>query len=215
VLLAKQAATLDAISGGRLTLGLGVGWRDDDFRATGSAEHFACRGSVLGRQIATLRRVWSGGGAHDVSGPIGPAPARANGPEILLGGYTPAALRRAGRVADGLLALAAPAAVVSEHFRQVVAAREAAGRSGRPRLVTARYFARGDDARARAERNVRAYYAFGGDAMVSGVLSGLVTDAAAARASREQLAEIAADELFFYATNADPSQLERLADAVL
>lgn len=215
VLLAKQAVTLDAISGGRLSLGLGVGWREDDFRATGTADRFARRGSVLAGQIATLRRVWSGGKLDGIDAPIGPAPARAGGPELLLGGYTPAALRRTGRLADGLLALAAPAPVIAEHYRAVESAWREADRPGRPRLVAARYFALGDDARARAETNVRAYYAFGGEGAVRGVLAGMITNVDAARANRDELAALGVDETFFWATNADPAQLERLAKAVL
>src|SRR5262245_28562178 len=72
--LAKQAATLDAVSGGRFTLGLGVGWRDDDFVATGT--DFRRRGERLEEQIAILRRVWSGEPLSERVGPVGPRPVR-------------------------------------------------------------------------------------------------------------------------------------------
>jgi alkanesulfonate monooxygenase SsuD/methylene tetrahydromethanopterin reductase-like flavin-dependent oxidoreductase (luciferase family) len=215
VLLAKQAATIDALSGGRLSLGLGVGWRDDDFRATGTADRFARRGDVLDEQIRTLRAVWSGSTLDGVGAPIGPRPVRRGGPEILLGGSALAALRRAGELADGFLAVPAPAAEIARQYGQVVAAREKAGRSGKPRLVAARYFALGEDARARAEANVRDYYAIGGDAFVQGILGGLVTTEAAARAAVAELQQLGADELFFWPMHGDLAQIERLAKAVL
>jgi alkanesulfonate monooxygenase SsuD/methylene tetrahydromethanopterin reductase-like flavin-dependent oxidoreductase (luciferase family) len=215
VLLAKQAATIDAISGGRLSLGLGVGWRDDDFRATGTGPLFAKRGDVLSEQIRTLRAVWSGATLDGVEGTIGPRPVRAGGPEILLGGAAPAALRRAGELADGFFALPAPAAVVAEQYRAVVAAWEKAGRAGKPRLVAPRYFALGDAGRARGEANVRSYYQIAGDAFVQGVLGGLVTTEAAAQAEVAALAAVGVDELFFWPMDADRGQIERLAKAVL
>ena len=71
-LLAKQAATLHRIGGGRFTLGLGVGDRDDDHLAAGRDRH--TRGRRLDDQMATLHRIWSGAPYSDTVGPIGPAP---------------------------------------------------------------------------------------------------------------------------------------------
>ncbi|MFI5273580.1 MAG: LLM class flavin-dependent oxidoreductase, partial [Ktedonobacterales bacterium] len=70
--LAKQAATIDALSLGRLTLGLAVGGREDDFAAAEVDYH--TRGARFEQQLAELRRIWSGGPAVDGTGPIGPAP---------------------------------------------------------------------------------------------------------------------------------------------
>jgi alkanesulfonate monooxygenase SsuD/methylene tetrahydromethanopterin reductase-like flavin-dependent oxidoreductase (luciferase family) len=76
-LLAKQAATLDALSGGRLTLGLGVGGREDDFHAAHAS--FKGRGRHMERQLELMKRVWSGKPMGDDVGPIGPAPVRSGG----------------------------------------------------------------------------------------------------------------------------------------
>jgi alkanesulfonate monooxygenase SsuD/methylene tetrahydromethanopterin reductase-like flavin-dependent oxidoreductase (luciferase family) len=75
VLLAKQAASVDALSGGRLTLGLGAGLRDDDFQVVGVDFH--TRGRRFDEQLATMKRVWSGESLARGAGPIGPRPARA------------------------------------------------------------------------------------------------------------------------------------------
>ena len=98
-LLAKQAASLDALSGGRLTLGLGVGAREDDFQAAEVSFHR--RGKIFDEQLATIQRIWSGERLNEAVGPIGPAPAQAGGPEILIGGYAPAAMQRLGKWGNG------------------------------------------------------------------------------------------------------------------
>lgn len=86
-LLAKQAATLDRMTGGRLVLGLGIGGRDDDHQVTGI--DMRTRGRRLDEQMAVMRRLWSGEPYGDGIGPIGPAPARSGGPEVLFGGFKP------------------------------------------------------------------------------------------------------------------------------
>ena len=99
--LAKQAATIDAMSGGRLTLGVGVGAREDDFQAAPASYHD--RGRRFEEQLALMKRVWSGGAVSDEVGPMGPPPAQSGGPELLIGGYAPTAIGRAGRWADGFI----------------------------------------------------------------------------------------------------------------
>ena len=110
--LAKQAATLDVLSAGRLDLGLGIGWSPVEFTATGaSREH---RGARTEEYLAVLRTLWSGDVArHDgrfytvPPSRMDPPPVQRPGPPILLGGAVPAALRRAGRLADGWISRSA------------------------------------------------------------------------------------------------------------
>ena len=91
--LAKQAVTVDQISGGRLTLGLGVGWRDADFRLTG--RDFSSRGKVFDQQLRDLRTAFAGKEIVPGTRPVAPAPVQAPLP-ILIGGTTDATLRRIG-----------------------------------------------------------------------------------------------------------------------
>lgn len=212
VLLAKQTATLDAISGGRLTLGLGVGWRKDDFAATGA--DFTRRGALLERQIEVLRRVWAGEPSGVDAGPVGPRPVTPGGPEVLLGGATPAAFERAGRLADGFVALAIAPSRVGPSFELVLAARRAAGRDGRPRLLAALYYVLGDAAE-RGQAELREFYAPGGPRFADVV-------AGSARTTPDSIAEVIAelsdagvDELFLWPAVADLEQLERLAEVAL
>ena len=124
VLLAKQAATLDQISGGRFTLGIGVGTREDDYRAAGV--EFGLRGRRLDEQLALLRRIWADASRADAPDTIGPAPTHAGGPEVLFGGFTTAALRRVARWGDGFVC-AAPLERAGRLFEAVE--RSSSGRS--------------------------------------------------------------------------------------
>lgn len=134
VQLAKQAATLDVLSGGRLELGLGIGWSPLEFAATGAAEDH--RGARAEEYLAVLRALWSGGGDgfkgrfHTLPpGRMDPKPVQRPGPPILLGGVVPAALRRAGRLADGWLSRSATN--LTSIGASVAVVREAAEGAGR------------------------------------------------------------------------------------
>ncbi|HEY0229153.1 MAG TPA: LLM class flavin-dependent oxidoreductase [Mycobacterium sp.] len=156
-LLAKQAASLDALSRGRLTLGLAVGGRADDYHAVSAC--FEDRGRRLDEQLAVMKRIWSGEPLGNGVGPVGPTPARPGGPEVLFGGYLPPAIRRVGRWGDGYLH-EGPPAEAAELYRVAEESWKAAGREGRPRFVGAFYFGLGPNAREKASVSLGDYYAF-------------------------------------------------------
>ncbi|AWN30320.1 MULTISPECIES: LLM class flavin-dependent oxidoreductase [Streptomyces] len=210
-LLAKQAATLDLLSGSRFTLGIGIGGRDDDYLASGI--DLRTRGRRLDTQMATLRRLWSGEPLSADVGPIGPAPARPGGPEVLFGGFVPAALERVARWGDGFLGAALPPGHMDGLFRQVEDAWDRAGRTGRPRLVAQVNAALGPQPtldRARAE--LRAYYA--PHSYTDHVVNGLLTSGDQIREAVAAFRAIGADEVMLYCWSPDPDQVERLAGAV-
>ncbi|MFJ4716477.1 LLM class flavin-dependent oxidoreductase [Streptomyces sp. NPDC088785] len=209
-LLAKQSATLDRMTGGRLVLGLGVGGRDDDHRAAGT--DLRTRGRRLDGQLALMRRLWSGEPYGDGVGPIGPAPARPGGPEVLFGGFKPAAIERVAGWGDGFLA-AAPPSWAGGLFDIARGFWKDHGRAGAPRIVAQVNVALGpedvvDDARAR----LHAYYGFTG--MADRMVAGLLTTPAAIRGAIAAFANLGADEVMLYCHGADPHQVERLADAL-
>lgn len=156
-LLAKQAASVDRLSNGRLTLGLAVGGRPDDFSAAGA--EFAGRGDRLDRQIAEMRRIWAGE-RRGIAGPIGPVPTSEAGPPLILGGHSPRAIARAARLADGWICGGGGPGSFTRGAVEVRAAWDAAGRQGRPRLMALAYFALGDDAQGTAEKYIDGYYGF-------------------------------------------------------
>jgi probable F420-dependent oxidoreductase len=104
--LAKQAASVDVLSNGRLDLGLGLGWMPEEFAAAGGV--MAGRGARTAEYIEVMRRLWASGvaefrGEHYTipAGRAAPQPVQRPGPPVLLGGTVPRALQRVGRLADG------------------------------------------------------------------------------------------------------------------
>jgi len=210
-LLAKQAATLDRISGGRFVLGLGVGGREDDHEAAGIDLH--TRGRRLDQQMAVMRRIWSGAPYSDSAGPIGPRPHRDGGPEVLFGGFKPAALARVARFGDGFLA-AAPPSWLGPLIETVRRFWTEAGRPGSPRIVAQANAALGpqdvvDDARAA----MTGYYRFAG-AMADQMIAGMLTTPAQIRKTIAEFEDLGADEVMLYCYGRDPGQVERLADVI-
>jgi probable F420-dependent oxidoreductase len=131
--LAEDAAVVDDLSGGRLILGLGIGWRAEEFRMLRIP--FAERRARLEESVEVLRRAWTGerfsyhGEIFDFDRiRVTPPPAQPGGPPIYLGGYAPAAVRRAGSIGDGYITDAAPAEDVR---RALLLAEDAARGSGR------------------------------------------------------------------------------------
>ena len=208
--LAKQAASLDAISGGRLTLGLGVGRRPDDYAAAPAA--FEERGRRLSRALTTMRRVWNGEGAAPGVGPMGPAPVQSGGPEVLIGGGAPAALRRAGRYADGFIA-AGSASAVEELFAVVQESWDNNARPGRPRLAGVASYALGPNASDQVGGYIRHYYSFLGEAAEQMARNAISTPEAVKDTIRD-MEGIGMDEVVFLPSVAEMDQLERLADVI-
>jgi probable F420-dependent oxidoreductase len=110
MLLAKQAASLDQLSGGRLILGLGVGWLREEFQVLGAP--FERRGTRADDYIAAMKKVWSGEVVEHDSDFLHwhgfkslPMPAQRPHPPIVIGGESPAALRRVARLGDGWFAV--------------------------------------------------------------------------------------------------------------
>lgn len=209
-LLAKQTATLDRLSGGRFTLGIGVGGREDDCLAAGI--DIRRRGRRLDEQMALLRRTWAGDDYAEGVGPIGPAPATPGGPEVLFGGFAPAALERVARWGDGFLGAALPPQFMDRLFREVERSWEKFGRLGRPRLVAQVNVALGPETVVdEARRNIRGYYEFTGRA--DHVVDGLLTTPRQIRDAVTAFTDIGADEVMLYCWATDPDQVGRLADA--
>lgn len=210
-LLAKQTASLDALSGGRLTLGLAVGSREDDYRAAG--RDFHTRGRRFEQQLGELRRIWAGEPVSADVGPIGPLPMQPGGPEILVGGYTPKAIERAARLAAGFIAGGAPPQRALQSYQIVEVAWQAAGRVGKPRFVTAAYYGLGDNAREKAAVYIRGYYGLG-TPVAEGIVNGMPASPEAVKATIQAFSDIGADELILWPCIPEIDQVDRLAEIV-
>jgi alkanesulfonate monooxygenase SsuD/methylene tetrahydromethanopterin reductase-like flavin-dependent oxidoreductase (luciferase family) len=159
VLVAKQAAVVDRLSGGRLVLGLAQGGREDDFEVFGA--EFRGRSQRFATQVARIREVWSGARAADREhGVLGPAPLQEPAPPIWAGAMTPKAVERAARLADGFVFGTAGSAAMKELVPGVREAFAAAGKPDAP-VAGLAYVAVGDDPQAaldEAAHHVLRYY---------------------------------------------------------
>ncbi|MEU3982313.1 LLM class flavin-dependent oxidoreductase [Streptomyces sp. NPDC026672] len=209
-LLAKQAATVDVLSEGRLTLGLGVGRRPDDYELSGA--DFRRRGAVLDAQLDTLGQVWRESGAG-TPGAVGPAPYdRARGPRVLIGGQSEATLRRLEKHGEGWIAAAGlggwtGALAFAERVRETW---EKAGRPGHPRMVATVYAAGGPDPRSRARECIRHYYSFLGTAEADELAGHVLTDHAGLMKARDELVAAGFDEMILLPTSDEPDDLDPL-----
>ncbi len=210
-LLAKQAASLDTLSGGRLTLGLGIGGREDDYLAASVA--FKRRGKLFDEELETLHKIWSGQPLGDTIGPIGPKPAQSGGPEILIGGYSPAAIQRVGHWGNGFIAGGRDPKGTQQFFQLAEESWKAAGRPGKPRLVGCFYYALGPDAKERASAYLRNYYSMLGP-MVEMMINNLPMTIEAIKGRIQSFANIGADEVILWPCTHDLEQFDQLAELV-
>jgi alkanesulfonate monooxygenase SsuD/methylene tetrahydromethanopterin reductase-like flavin-dependent oxidoreductase (luciferase family) len=209
VLLAKVTASLDQVAGGRLSLGLGVGGRPDDFQLAGRS--FADRGRRFDEELELLHRAWAGEPVAGSAFPVAPTTTRGRIP-LLIAGEARLAAPRAARWQAGYTIGGAPpemAAGAIQEFKD----RFAQAGGGQPRIVCLAYFSLGEEHTEESLRNLRTYYGFLGD-------FGEVIATGAARGPeqvKERAAAFAAlgvDELIFDPTVANVDQVDLLADAV-
>lgn len=201
--LAKEAATVSSLAGGRFLLGLGPGVRADDFEA--ARRDFGSRGAAFDRQLAELARLRE----HHAPGSL-PAPV----PPLLIGGLSAAAVRRTVRWAEGWTAPGLTPDRIAPAAEQVREAWAAAGREGRPRLVALSRFWLGEEVAREAAGFVREYFGVLGDEADAFVAKTPRTP----EQVREQVTALAAagfDEVVFHPTAAHLSQVDRLADVLI
>ncbi|HEV2251795.1 MAG TPA: LLM class flavin-dependent oxidoreductase [Streptosporangiaceae bacterium] len=209
-LFAKQAASLDRLSGGRLVLGLGLGGREDDFAASGVSTQG--RGRRLEEQIAMMKRVWSGE-EFGYTGAIGPEPARRGGPEIILGGATEATFDRVARIADGWIMGGGTPDMFAQAAAGVDQAWQEAGRAGRPRKLTLAYFGLGPEARSQAEGYLLHYYGWLGD-IANMIAGGAAVTPEMVKSYIAAFEASGCDEIIFVPTASRLDQVSLLADAI-
>jgi alkanesulfonate monooxygenase SsuD/methylene tetrahydromethanopterin reductase-like flavin-dependent oxidoreductase (luciferase family) len=203
-LLAKQAALVDAVSGGRFVLGVAVGARTSDYDAAG-VDHRE-RGRRFEEQLASLRDAWERG--------PGPRAARPRGPDLLVGGGSDVSFARVARYADGYVHGGGPPRAFARAAERARMAWTDAGRPGRPAMWGQSYFALGDDEAVRRGRAYMLdYYAFTGP-FAQKIADGLLTTPQAVLQQIRGYAEAGCDELVMLPAIADPDQLDRLGDVL-
>jgi alkanesulfonate monooxygenase SsuD/methylene tetrahydromethanopterin reductase-like flavin-dependent oxidoreductase (luciferase family) len=218
VMLAKALATGDMLCGGRLTVGLGVGGRHEDYRAVGAdTATQTMRG--MAERVGIMRRVWAGEKLTDSVLPVGPAPVSDGGPSLLVGTIGPKTVRSAAAWADGMAGTTLDLDVTRQDELFDVA-RQAWAEAGKPKphLATSFWFALGpqDSARAQVHTHLRRYMNWIPvefvDAMApttgwAGTEDELVS-------VLRRFADIGTDEVHLIPTSSDLDQLRRVADVV-
>ncbi len=218
VMLAKALATADVISGGRLTVGVGVGGREEDYRAVGSDPTTQTIAGMAAR-VAVMREVWAGTYESGSVQPVGPPPVQSQGPEVLVGTMGRRTIQHAAAWADGLagVTLDLDTVAVSDLFELARTSWAAAGR-GAPWLTTSFWFALGErgPAREQVHRHLRHYMNW----LPPDLVDALAPTTGFAGPGEELVevlhgfAAIGANEVHLIPTSADPDQLAMAAEVV-
>jgi len=211
-LLAKEAMSVDQISGGRLTLGIGVGARSDDYELAGM--RFEDRGRRFDEQLRALRAVFAGEPLPGFDGHVAPGPVRLGGPRIVIGGTADVAIERAVRDSIGWTAGGAPPDVVLPFVERVRAAWHEAGREGEPYIYALSYFGLGEEHTEASKHSILSYYAYLGGGEV-GFAERIPRTPEAIVDYQGRYEDAGVDEFIWDPTVPDIDQVDLLADAVL
>lgn len=213
--VAKMAATIDVLSAGRLTLGVGVGGRDEDYRALEAP--FGRRHARLDEQVALMQRVWAGEEPQDDMHPVGPAPVQPEGIPLYSGAMGPKAIARSARWAEGVTGfLLDPLGEdAAGGFRRIDAAWTDAGRAAPPRQVTSFWYAIGADGPARLRAYAARYLGIFGEELAAAMADSCsASSVGAVREAIARLEDAGCDELLLVPTSADPAELDPLLAAL-
>ena len=218
VMLAKALATGDMLSGGRLTVGLGVGGRHEDYRTVGAdPKSQTIRG--MADRVAIMKRVWAGERITDSVLPVGPSPEQDGGPRLMVGTIGPKTVRSAAHWAEGLAGTTLDLDVDKQKALFDVAATSWAEAGKKPpHLATSFWFALGDPepARAQIHHHLRRYMNWIPADFVDAIAptTGLAGDENQLAEVLAKFAAIGTDEIHLIPTSSDLSQLRRVADVV-
>ncbi len=217
VLTAKQLATIDMLSDGRLTVGVGTGGRDEDYLATGVPLSHK-RLARLESYIETMRAVWAGDiVVEGTLRPVEPAPVQGAALPLLAGAMGPRSMANAARWADGIsgMTVVADAADARGSFDMAEQAWADAGR-GKPLLNTAFWFALGPEPDAQMQTHLQRYFNWLDPASRDGMVAagGFRGDARALADRLRAFADVGTDELLLIPTTIDPAEVDRASEAI-
>lgn len=208
---AKEIATLDVISEGRVTVTVGIGGRPGDYAAVGADA--TNRHARMDAQVASMKATWAGIAPAEGLDPVGPKPLQAGGPPILVGAMGPKAIRRAAEWADGIYAFSMNGEY-EETLHMFNMAREAwqqAGRSEAPYLAGGFWYCLADDAEQKMRDYAYNYLAIAGPEIAQAVADSMsrFTSEAVSEAL-DNLRRAGCEECFLVPASDALSEVERL-----
>ncbi len=214
---AKDMASIDQVCDGRLTVGVGVGGREHDYKAVGAS--FGHRWQTMDDQVATMRRIWAGEAPFEGADPVGPPPVQPGGPPLAAGVMGPKAIDRAARWAQGVddptTITSIDAEALAERRQRIVDAWQAAGRDTPPHFSASLWYALGPDAERQLGDYVFNYLKIFSDGFARHMAeSAPVHNATALRQAVDAAWAAGCDELFLVPTTTDPDELARTRDAL-
>ncbi len=213
--VAKHAATLDLISGGRTTITVGVGGRDQDYRCM--EKERVRPHAKMEEQVAQIRRIWAGERPFEGAAPVGPMPVQPGGPAILAGVMGPKAIARAAKWADGVYSWSGNgvASEMKQQQERVVAAWQDAGRDTPPRRVAGFWYSLAPNADERLKAYVRKYLAFMGEGPAKAI-SQLVDRSSpdAVRASLDAFEELGVEECWLNSATPEIAEIDALLEVI-
>ncbi|MGN6664923.1 MAG: LLM class flavin-dependent oxidoreductase [Solirubrobacterales bacterium] len=203
VALAKQVASVHALSGGRMTLGIGLGGREDDYEVAGVS--MKTRGRELDAMLARMRQVWAGDEVGPDAGTV---------PRVLVAGGVGASFERAARFGDGWIASGAPPDQFAGWREEFEAAWSEAGREEKPQNGGLAYFSLGDRAEEDARDYLTDYYAWLGEETADWIADSAAKDPETVKQYVSAFDGVGCQELFLFPSSSDPRQVDLLADAL-
>jgi alkanesulfonate monooxygenase SsuD/methylene tetrahydromethanopterin reductase-like flavin-dependent oxidoreductase (luciferase family) len=204
--VAKQTATIHAFSGGRLTLGVGLGSRDDDYAASGVP--MRGRGRRMNEMLGEIRRLWEGAEVGYAGG-VGPDVSD-DPPRVIVGGSSDQAFWRAAEYGDGWMLGGGSPDRFAELSEKLMAAWRERGREGEPGRLALTYFALGRDPKGDTERSIRHYYS-SAPAYADAIAAVTAKGEDAVRERLDYFREAGVDEVMMFPASAEPGQVDLLA----
>ena len=212
---AKEIATLDVLSGGRLTVTVGYGGRPQDYRAVGM--EYRGRHARMDRQVATMKSIWNQQPPFEGADPVGPEPAQAGGPKLYTGAMGPKGMARCAHWADGVFAFSGNGerAEIAATLNLADAAWEQAGRPHKPWRMGGFWYSLADDGQRKLYDYVYRYLLIAGEDVANYMADSVHRSSAdAVREALDNLERAGCAEAMLSPVTAELCEIERLADIV-
>lgn len=209
---AKEIATLDVISDGRVAVTVGVGGREADYRAVGAS--FKNRFQRMDDQIAEMKRIWAGEPPFEGADPVGPEPVQAGGPPILAGAMGPKSIKRVSQWADGIygFAMDGNADLIKHFFDSATQAWQDAGRQQKPYHMGGFWYSLADGSEQALKNYTFDYLKIFGEKEARSIADTMTMHSPEAVAEGiKAVAALGAEEIQLVPATADISEVERLA----